>query len=122
MTPTNEQIAAWLDPDRKRDGWWREMRWCSKCGSDHSSLDIPAGCPQATPVTYKYTGPDFYDAAVCEVDVVPVVLDAGCQYWRTHEFTQISRPINTHFNEITRHHHHPTACILALAKIKEVNQ
>jgi len=106
MSPTNEQIAACLDPQRKRDGWWMVTR-------------IPVG---NKPMQTKYTGPDFYAAGVCAEEVEPVVWEAGCTVtrWRGNE-TNIFKP--EHETDEIRawvtHTHHPTACILALAKIKE---
>ena len=107
MTPTNEQIAAWLDPERKRDGWWnRECQENMEWGPWH------------------FTGPDFYAPGVCEEEVVRVVLEVKDLYYeRDYETTEIKCYINNHADPAWRiiHAHHPTACIMALAKIKEVN-
>ena len=111
MTPTNEQIAAWLDPDRKRDGWWISNRPAYELGGNNTEYFAASG-------EVKYTGPDFYTHAACAEEVEPVVLAAGCQYRRNFDDTEISIPFNAHFNEIVNHEHHPTACILALAKLK----
>jgi hypothetical protein len=113
LNPTNLQIANWLDPEHKRDGWWTSTRPDYELGGDNTAYF-------AATDKVKYTGPDFYDPAACAEEVEPVVLER-CEYRRTFNDTEISIPFNAHFNEIVNHNHHPTACILALAKIKEAD-
>ena len=98
--PTNEQIALWLDPERKRDGWWTVI---------------------------GYTGPDFYAPGVCEEEVAPELEQQGCWWARQktkggeYETTVYRSSKTKHQTSeiIGRHAHHPTAINLALAKIKE---
>ena len=122
--PTNEQIALWLDPQRKHAGWWEQCNGCDGAGEYngnflYAKVDHTVTCGECDGEGWYFTGPDFYAAGVCAEEVEPVVLAKCYTITRTAEATEVATPFSSHFTEITRHHHHPTACALALAKIKE---
>ena len=103
MLPTNDQVALWLDPERKREGWWKHpYSW-------HKGL--------------VFTGPDFTQPGPCAEFVEPALEELDCgwmrnfnkeqicwttQLWKLNKFCR-----KTPLSENPNHQH---ACLLALAE------
>lgn len=109
-TPTNEQIAAWLDPQRKRAGWWMVTR-------------IPFG---NKPMQTKYTGPDFYAPGEALAEVESCLDKHDVWRVRGNYHTYVYLGSESYYRDYKnkpdlQHAHHPTAINLALAKIKEAD-
>jgi hypothetical protein len=98
--PTNEQVALWLDPDRKREGWWEHpYSW-------HKGL--------------VFTGPDFTTPAACAEFVEPF-LDLH-DIWRLRGWKQsmIWFGAVAYFLQqkpAIDEDNHQRACLLAMAEV-----
>ena len=89
MTPTAEQIALILDPERKlfwkhTESTWKEDEW-SMYGKKYEhikKLDPPV-----------YTGPDFpADDAACFQELAPIFMQLGCRIEMDADWTSVNGP------------------------------
>ena len=112
MLPTNEQVGLWLDPERKREGWWDTCVHCDLTQTPMLSERI------------IFTGPDFTQPGPCAEFVEPALEELDCgwmrnfnkeqicwttQLWKLNKFCR-----KTPLSENPNHQH---ACLLAMAEV-----
>lgn len=116
MLPTNEQVALWIDPERKRAGWWK--RECPECGRSFGHYSACFDKPKHIPV---FTGPDFTQPGPCAEFVEPAMdkysmqrtRKGGSEPYTVIDFISIM-PIER-WKIVNSNHQH--ACILAMAEV-----